>query len=726
MLLIILFSNGVCYAGGDEIQNQRKSKFISSKTVSEKSLLSQLNVIEKKLSHKPEENISKLELIIKQAIQGNHQTAKTKAYWLMARTYKDLQQGDLALKFMNLALGKENIDLETKNSKKTRYKGDQVTIKNSGSNSPAIPDTIKTSENTKVASEESTINEFSQEQNSTPEAASTKNSTSLWSSGTLSGTSSSSFSTSSTLPNSHNEDMAEIQILLGNYELSNDYYTIYKSSLSPGEQRTVDYKIAQNLYAAKQYKKAVVAYELLLTSETDNEKKALCNARIAGCQISLGNTEEGLTYYQNSVSQSNYSRATVEATEEDYKEFSSNKEVVTKALRDQNKFEEEVNLRAEIVEITKDKMEYLKLAQSYHQVGKLKEAENALDKYFEDISYDIIDEREIEVIKAMSIAINESGNATKAYNYLFQYEDISDSIKVRVDKIRGFNSRIGASGVQNVLDLKILQKDKEISDNMITHLVDEQELQEKALGFQKTIIYLLSFLILVSLGTTLYIVKVSKQRRVANQQLAIRSLRSQMNPHFIFNALNSINSFISMNDERSANKFLTEFSTLMRSVMENSEHDFIPLSKEVEIIDLYLGLEHYRFKDKFSYKLNVEDELDEDEILLPPMLIQPFIENSIWHGLRYKETAGMLTVSFEKNKNNLEVTIQDDGIGRTKSQELKTKNQKKNKSTAIKNIDQRIKLISALHNIKVSVNIQDLEKDGSGTKIILSIPQIKA
>src|SRR5690606_21497967 len=118
----------------------------------------------------------------------------------------------------------------------------------------------------------------------------------------------------------------------------------------------------------------------------------------------------------------------------------------------------------------------------------------------------------------------------------------------------------------------------------------------------------------------------SRKRRIANQVLALKSLRSQMNPHFIFNALNSVNNYISKNDERSANKYLSDFSRLMRTVMENSQHEFISLSTELNILQLYLSLEHSRFREKFDYELIVEDDVRPDQIEIPPMLIQPFIE----------------------------------------------------------------------------------------------------
>lgn len=138
-----------------------------------------------------------------------------------------------------------------------------------------------------------------------------------------------------------------------------------------------------------------------------------------------------------------------------------------------------------------------------------------------------------------------------------------------------------------------------------------------------------------------------------------------------------------------------------------------------------MELEHFRFQDKFSFQLTIDEEIDEEVYVLPPMLIQPYIENAIWHGLRYKESKGELKVSFGEEQGQLKVVIQDNGIGRKKSQEIKTKNQKKNKSTALKNIGERVQLFNSLHRVKVEVTIRDLEADGSGTVVSILIPQPK-
>jgi LytS/YehU family sensor histidine kinase len=212
-----------------------------------------------------------------------------------------------------------------------------------------------------------------------------------------------------------------------------------------------------------------------------------------------------------------------------------------------------------------------------------------------------------------------------------------------------------------------------------------------------------------------------KQQKVTNDLLALKQLRSQMNPHFIFNALNSVNSFIASNDERTANRYLSEFSQLMRSVLENSEADFIPLSKEIELLTIYTKLEHFRFQDKFDYDIRVDDDIEIDEFKIPPMLLQPYVENAVWHGLRYKKEKGelLITVSYAGN-DTLVISIEDDGIGREQSKEFKTQHQKKQQSKGMGNIKKRVAILNDIYQDKVAVAIED-KPNHTGTKVILTL-----
>lgn len=193
-----------------------------------------------------------------------------------------------------------------------------------------------------------------------------------------------------------------------------------------------------------------------------------------------------------------------------------------------------------------------------------------------------------------------------------------------------------------------------------------------------------------------------------------------MNPHFIFNSLNSVNQFIAQNNELEANKFLSSYSTLMRNVMDNSNKDFLTLSKEIEQLEKYLQLEHLRFKTQFDYQINVIDTLDLEQ-LIPNMLIQPHIENAIWHGLRYKSNKGNLEITFKENNNHIEVLIKDNGIGIEKSKELKTTNQKLHQSIGLKNINERIDLLNSLYNITIKYFVNSSDK---GTQVTYIFPKL--
>jgi len=194
-----------------------------------------------------------------------------------------------------------------------------------------------------------------------------------------------------------------------------------------------------------------------------------------------------------------------------------------------------------------------------------------------------------------------------------------------------------------------------------------------------------------------------------------------MNPHFIFNSLNSVNQYIAQNNELEANKYLSSYSRLMRNMMENSNKDFTSLYTELEQLKEYLDLESLRFQEKFTYRIEVDESLDTDSICIPNMLIQPQLENAIWHGLRYKEEKGLLVLSVRTYGNELIVNIEDNGIGRKKSKELKTKHQKDHKSRGLTNTSERISLLNSLYNCRISMEIRDKEED-TGVIVMFRFP----
>lgn len=256
------------------------------------------------------------------------------------------------------------------------------------------------------------------------------------------------------------------------------------------------------------------------------------------------------------------------------------------------------------------------------------------------------------------------------------------------------------------------------TEERIRQLEEQQQLKDQLLLKTNRLNYVLIGSVLVLALLMGWIIKSLLDIKKKNKKIALQSLRREMNPHFIFNSLNSVNQFIAQNKELEANKYLTSYSQLMRKMMESSNDDFIPLSFELEQIKKYLELEHMRFPDKFDFTVSVDETIDTDRVQIPNMLIQPNLENAIWHGLRYKDKKGHLNVSISRKGKDIEIIIQDDGIGLRKSQEIKTKNQKIHQSRGLKNVEERIQLLNHLYHKNIRFEISENQ---IGTRVTLVV-----
>ncbi len=203
-----------------------------------------------------------------------------------------------------------------------------------------------------------------------------------------------------------------------------------------------------------------------------------------------------------------------------------------------------------------------------------------------------------------------------------------------------------------------------------------------------------------------------------------KALRLQMNPHFIFNSLNSIQSYILSNDIDLAVNYLSKFSQLMRMILANSRESIIPFADELQAITHYLEIEKLRFDDKFSYRITVDPDIDEEFTGIPPMIIQPYIENSILHGLLHKPDKGLVEIDFRKNGSRIYCTITDNGIGREKAGEIKRQSGLKKKSRGMMITRERLEILNKNANEKFSVKVTDLKDDvgnPTGTRVELVI-----
>src|SRR5690606_31493290 len=281
-----------------------------------------------------------------------------------------------------------------------------------------------------------------------------------------------------------------------------------------------------------------------------------------------------------------------------------------------------------------------------------------------DIKEDLIVKK--DATRKLSDVYFDAGDYEKALAIYKDYTEVVDELYIKKEQELSQAARFNRNITEKQNRINTLESDRKLSESVyqLTHERNKR---------QQWIIYSLIGGLVLLLVAAYFMYKYIRQQRLANNLLALKSLRSEMNPHFIFNALNSVNSFIASNDERTANKYLSDFSQLMRAVLENSDEDFIPLKKEIELLELYTKLEHFRFKDKFDYTITVDETIAVDDYQIPPMLLQPYIENAVWHGLRYKTEKGHLHISIDKkNDTEITITIADDGIGRERSKALKT------------------------------------------------------
>ena len=224
--------------------------------------------------------------------------------------------------------------------------------------------------------------------------------------------------------------------------------------------------------------------------------------------------------------------------------------------------------------------------------------------------------------------------------------------------------------------------------------------------------------------------RLEKEQKIADYKsrtaaLEMMALRAQMNPHFIFNCLNSINRFILKNESDAASDYLTKFSKLIRLILQNSQAKAVCLENELEALSLYIDMETSRFEDQFTYQIILDPSLEIEHLEVPPLIIQPYVENAIWHGLMNKGDKGHLLIELHRERNTLCCVISDDGVGRKRAAVLKSKSANKNKSLGMQITAHRLELINALNEKATTVEVTDLvdsSGEACGTSVLLKIP----
>ena len=318
-----------------------------------------------------------------------------------------------------------------------------------------------------------------------------------------------------------------------------------------------------------------------------------------------------------------------------------------------------------------------------------------------------------DIYKALSDYYAKVNDYRKSLNYYVKYTNLKDTVYNR-------DSRREITEMQTLYELDKKEKEIEIQDLKI-------EQQQNRFYYIISAIGLL--LILAILLFNRYKLK-QKHFRIElekkNIEIEQRLLRTQMNPHFIFNSLNSINSFITDNNSESAQSFLSKFARLMRYILENSRKTFVPVEDEVNTLNLNLELEQLRFDNKFDFEIKVNDDIDTEYTFVPPMLIQPFVENAIIHGVANKSEKGKIKVELIAEGELMLCIIEDNGIGRDKAMELKKKSGKaKHRSLGMQVTKERLEILNENTTEKAYFEFVDLKDENGnpkGTRVILKIP----
>ena len=335
-------------------------------------------------------------------------------------------------------------------------------------------------------------------------------------------------------------------------------------------------------------------------------------------------------------------------------------------------------------------------------------------------------------------AINTGKEINDVYNLWWIYDDIRKMHISKKDYKQAFEYNILYDDIGKEFRDNLLYQERMEGRTKYIEYKNQEDLKEIAQKLKTSRILFYALLILVFLLSVIGFLLFRQSRLRTKQRIAAMShkiseitqknLRQQMNPHFIFNTLNSIQYYMFRNDKIATNKYLTKFSSLMRKTLENSEHTSISVKEEIDALELYLQLESVRFKGKFDYIINIDENIDSLVHKVPTLLIQPFVENSICHGINHMDGKGHIVVDLTLDGDVINCVIEDNGVGRKKAMEIKNKNGESHSSFGTNITENRLKLVSSLYSKDLQLSYIDLyDEKGipSGTRVEILIPIIQ-
>lgn len=495
-------------------------------------------------------------------------------------------------------------------------------------------------------------------------------------------------------------ELAKIQEILKKNEVASENYLKASTLTSDKTQWQINQNDANRLKNNANPKQKLQYLEqnsVLLNNSNNSSEKVQIFTQMANANIALNNSDQAFENYNSALNivDSNSEKSML------IKSDIANLYAVT------NNFDKAINVQKEVVEQSQSIANVETQLQQMQKLSSLYFASNSVDEGLKVL----LDAYKLSLEKGNIKAAKSS--LEMLANYYEKNKDNLNIVKLYKDFIGNLETLISKDS--SLVDKQIFN----INEKKIFQLEKEKTLKDELIIRKNNYNYVLIGSVILLLLLLAIIIKawISIKRR--NIRIALQSLRREMNPHFIFNSLNSVNQFIAENNELEANKYLTSYSNLMRNMMENSNKDYVNLSVEIEQLTKYLELEKLRFADKFEYNIEVDENIDKDTAQIPNMIIQPNLENAIWHGLRYKESKGLLKLKLTKEGNKTVVFIEDNGIGLQESKNIKTKNQKLHESRGLKNVHERIYLLNKLY--KKNIRFEVTEKSGVESGVIVRL-----
>nr|WP_293166604.1 tetratricopeptide repeat protein [Allomuricauda sp.] len=349
------------------------------------------------------------------------------------------------------------------------------------------------------------------------------------------------------------------------------------------------------------------------------------------------------------------------------------------------------------------------------KLGNYMEAENFIKEGLQMAQNRNIPSNILYAYEKMSELQNTKGDFKKAYEYYKKADEYDKQIS-------------SATNLRYMNDI-IVKYENDKKNNQIAVLAKENEIVRLRLKKNQTTL-LVSALIVGLILSILYILYRQYQSKNEKRVLTLEQqmLRSQMNPHFLFNSLNSIKLYIINNEQKNAVHYLNKFSKLVRKILEASSQKEIPLSEELGTMELYMNIENIRFSNEIDFKIEVEKDINIDNIKIPSLTLQPFLENSLWHGLSPKDGEKKIQINVKhKDRGHVTIEIVDNGVGRTMAEVNKENRVLKRKSLGIRITKERLANFAKDYQNKFDVDILDLfdeNGDPNGTKVVLDIPTI--